>query len=140
MNDTTAGPGPEEGADVRELLAAERAICLELWTVLNHMRLRRELPAWVLENFPGIGMNSQAAERKRAADAVDDAIHGKPVAPRFDLASVVDVDVIELTDRRDGGRFVGTAAEVAARAGVAEQLTPRQLRRLAVGVARQAEA
>lgn len=48
-------------ADIAELLEIERKTSTQLWTVINEMRLRNELPDWVLKikSSPEVGSHAQ---------------------------------------------------------------------------------
>ena len=58
--------GAYDSPQLGSLLAAERNHSTRLWTVLNELRLHRELPAWAIELDAGTGRQWEAMMQARA--------------------------------------------------------------------------
>lgn len=60
----------------------------ETWTVLNEMRLRNEIPAWVAANFKHLGTRGQMADFHALRNGIASALNGQPTAHNNDLTDV----------------------------------------------------
>lgn len=129
----------DEGATIYSLLSAERKIATKLWTILNEMRGRGELPDWVKESFPDAGTSKQAEAMRAAQDSVNGALKGDLPAVRFRLGETLDSHEFSLTTNEALPRliFEGSAIDLACAVDLRE-LTPRQLQMMALGVREQA--
>lgn len=123
--------------DVSTLLAIERRISIHCWTVINELRLRSQLPQWVLNSFPDSGTRREWQAIHTARAAVDAALAGERVDARYVLGYTLEGEQYVLHDRDSEQDTFGAASTIAA-SEATEALTPSQLRMLARGVVAQA--
>lgn len=122
-----------EPATSQNLLARERRIATEHWSLLNEMRLHDELPEWVKTNFPMAGTHAEADEIHNVKKLVDKAVSGDIVPCRYGLGRDMD-GLFYLHGSGGEVEFQGSAVDLASKSGVMEQLTAHQLTSVACGI------